>query len=157
MKTKNFVWVISTLFAILFLYTGISKLLNFGLFKAQLATSPILVPIATVVALVMPVTEIVVSVLVYLPATRLKGLYASLYLMVLFIAYIVAILLFDPHVPCSCGGVIEQLSWTGHIILNSVLTVAAWVAIRLEGKLTKAVPRPADDQRLIQPTQNVIR
>lgn len=131
MKKSIFVEIISMLFVILFVYTAISKFMDFTLFKETIATSPVLAPVASVVAWILPITEILVSVLLLIPAFRLKGLYASLGLMMAFTLYIIYILKFSPHVPCSCGGVIELMSWREHLVFNSAFILLAILGIWL--------------------------
>lgn len=127
--------IIALLFIILFLYTAISKLMEYSIFKEQLATSPVLKPVASIIAISLPVTEIIVAISLFIYRWRLYGLYASFVLMMLFTGYIAAILTFSSEIPCSCGGVLAQLSWLQHLIFNSVLIAFAFVGIKLSRKL----------------------
>ncbi|MEJ0031509.1 MAG: MauE/DoxX family redox-associated membrane protein [Bacteroidota bacterium] len=38
--------------------------------------------------------------------------------MVMFTAYIVVITRFSEYTPCSCGGVLEKMSWDQHLVFN---------------------------------------
>ena len=38
--------------------------------------------------------------------------------MTMFTVYIILILNFSDFVPCSCGGVLENLSWKEHVVFN---------------------------------------
>ena len=49
---------------------------------------------------------------------RLIGLYAAFTLMTMFTVYIIAILQFSYKIPCSCGGILESMGWTEHLIFN---------------------------------------
>lgn len=140
MKKSFLVEIIAFLFVILFLYTGVSKLMDYAVFKEQIATSPLLRPISAWAGILLPLSEFVVAILLFLPKWRLKGLYAALGLMVIFTGYIGAILLLDDHIPCSCGGVIELLSWKGHLIFNGVWIGLALTGIILERGSRKIVP-----------------
>jgi uncharacterized membrane protein YphA (DoxX/SURF4 family) len=135
LKKSTIVEIIALFFVILFLYTGISKLMDFLVFREQLAESPVLEPIAPLVAWGLPVTEFIVSILLFFPRYRLKGLYAAFALMVLFTGYVIAVLLFSTELPCSCGGIIELLSWKGHLIFNTLLILLAYTGIRMAKKL----------------------
>jgi uncharacterized membrane protein YphA (DoxX/SURF4 family) len=137
MKRTTVVEIIVILYVILFLYTGISKLMDYSVFKEQIATSPVLAPIAKPIAWGLPWVEFLVTVLLVIPRWRLKGLIVSAVLMSLFTAYIILILLFNKEIPCSCGGVIEQLSWGQHIVFNTVFIALAITAIRLQKRLKK--------------------
>jgi hypothetical protein len=65
------------------------------------------------------ILELAVASLLFFPRTRKAGLWSSLILMTLFTAYIGSILLhFFDKVPCSCGGIVKQLSWENHLYFN---------------------------------------
>lgn len=131
MKAKTFAEAISIVFIILFLYTAISKLTDYQVFKEQIAQSPLLSPISKIIAWALPVIEILVAMLLFLPRFRLYGLYASLSLMIIFTLYIGAIMTFSAEIPCSCGGILAGLNWAQHLFLNIVLTGLSALGILL--------------------------
>lgn len=131
MKKSILIEIISTLFVILFVYTAISKFMDFSVFREQIASSPVLKPVAGAAAYLVPGIELLVSALLLIPSQRLKGLYASLALMLGFTIYIIIILNFSEHIPCSCGGVIELMSWREHLVFNCAFIVLAILAIWL--------------------------
>ena len=137
MKKSTIVEIITHLFIILFLYTGISKLLEFDVFEEQLADSPILNSVAPVVAWGLPITEFVVSLLLFFPKYRLKGLYASFVLMILFTGYVGALLSISTELPCSCGGIMEALSWQAHLVVNIALIGLALTGIIIAKKIKR--------------------
>lgn len=130
--------IIALLFIVLFLYTGISKLIEYSSFKEQIASSPILAPVAPFMAWALPLAEFAVAIALFIPAWRLWGLYASFALMLLFTGYITAILSFSEELPCSCGGVLEDMSWEQHLVFNISFTLLAIAGIILEKKRRKA-------------------
>ncbi len=136
MSRKLLTEIIAGLFILLFLYTALSKLSEFALFKHFLFSSPLIGKKAAIVAWVVPASEIIVSLLLFLPATRRLGLYASFILMLVFTLYLAYMIIFVPKLPCSCGGVISQLSWQQHLIFNVIFTILSVVGVRLY----KAVP-----------------
>jgi hypothetical protein len=119
-KRTTIIEIITVLNIILFLYTGIAKIMDYSVFKEQLAVSPILSFAAKPVALLLPWLEFVLVLMLVIPRWRLKGLYACLGMMVLFTAYIIALFSISKEMPCSCGGIIELLSWQQHIVFNCV-------------------------------------
>lgn len=130
-------WLIKSIvyvFAILFIYAATSKLLDFETFTVQLAQSPLLSAYAGVIAWLVPGIEILIAGLLVFPRFRHFALYACFTLMVMFTAYIFIILNFSDFIPCSCGGVLEKLSWTQHLIFNIVFIVLAGVAVFFTGK-----------------------
>lgn len=131
MKKALFIDIVTVSFIILFLYTGISKLMDFSVFKEQLNTSPILRPFSGIIGFGLPIIEFAVTILLVIPKWRLRGLYFSLALMILFTAYIIGILNYNEELPCSCGGIISEMSWTQHLFFNSAFIVLATIAIKL--------------------------
>ncbi len=136
MKKESILDIIVILFAILFLYTGVSKIIEYGVFKEQIATSPLLKLVASWLAWMLPLAELMVVILIFIPRLRLKGLYAALASMLLFTGYILYTLNSNDRLPCSCGGVLEVLSWKEHIILNSAFIVLALIGIFLIRQLS---------------------
>ncbi len=128
MKRSNVVMgIICTLNITLFVYAAIAKLIDYYNFQFGLTESPIIAPFASILAWAVPASELIISALLVIPATRLAGLYASLVLMSLFTIYIAAMLLFGSDIPCSCGGVLEEMSWSTHIIFNCFfVALSAW-------------------------------
>lgn len=130
--------IITMLYIILFLYTGISKLLEYNVFEEQIATSPVLSPIANLIAVGLPSIEFFAVLLLTIPKWRLKGFYLSLSLMTLFTFYIISILTFSDEIPCSCGGILAQMSWSEHLAFNSIFIAMAAIAIILQKRTMKA-------------------
>lgn len=133
-KRASFIEIITVLNIILFLYTGISKLMDYSVFKEQLADSPILSWASKPVALLLPWFEFAIVLLLIFPRWRLKGLYASFILMTLFTAYIIILFSISTEMPCSCGGIMEQLSWQQHLIFNGAFILVIWWAVYLQKK-----------------------
>lgn len=106
--------------AVLFLlvYTGLSKLATRASFLDVLQQLILLQPYAVFLTWAVPVIELMIAVLLFFPATRQAGLYASLILLMSFTLYIGWMILYAPHLPCNCGGVIQQLSWKQHVLFN---------------------------------------
>ena len=121
--------LITFLLIVLFTYAAITKLADYQKFSVQLAQSPLLSKFSTLLVFTIPALEIVISLLLAFSYTRLLGLYVAFILLVVFTAYIVYILLFSPHIPCSCGGVLEDLGWGEHVIFNLIFVFMASIAI----------------------------
>ncbi|HEY1009841.1 MAG TPA: MauE/DoxX family redox-associated membrane protein [Sphingobacteriaceae bacterium] len=96
--------------------------------------------IGEVLVWAVPVVELFTAGLLVFEKTRLKGLIASLILLLAFTVYI-ALIQFNyfGYVPCSCGGVISKLSWEGHFLFNMVFIVLAGIAhiLRQTGTSTR--------------------
>ncbi|HSZ87164.1 MAG TPA: MauE/DoxX family redox-associated membrane protein [Puia sp.] len=121
--------IVSTLFIVLFVYAASSKLLDYQKFRIQLGQSPILTAYAGWVAWFIPVIEIAIAVLLASQRFRLFSFYASFTLMILFTAYLIAIIHFSFYVPCTCGGILQKMDWNTHIIFNSIFVALAFGGI----------------------------
>lgn len=131
--------VISLLFIVLFIYAATSKLLDFETFQIQLSQSPFIGAYAGMVSVLVPSVEILLAGMLIIPRYRPFVLVGCFGLMVMFTAYIVIILNFSDFIPCSCGGVLEKLSWTQHLIFNIVFIFLAIVAIFLSHHWNKRI------------------
>jgi uncharacterized membrane protein YphA (DoxX/SURF4 family) len=118
MKRATIVEIISSLLILLFMYAAVSKLLDYQTFKVQLSKSPFITQFAGVTAWALPVGEILVAVALTFKSTRQKGLYASLFLMTMFTAYIWMMLRHSYYLPCSCGGILSEMGWNMHFWFN---------------------------------------
>ncbi len=150
MKKKWLIDIITVLYMVLFLYAGISKLQDYTVFKNQVADSPILSPVASLIAIGLPALEILLAILFLFPKQRLKALYSSLFLMILFTTYIIAILLFYSELPCSCGGVLAFFSWSQHIVFNCFYIVLATIGIIWENRFRKKQKNTTSFSELLQ-------
>lgn len=129
-KTR-FVEIVSYFFILLFCYASISKIMDFENFQVQIAQSPIFSSVAGLISYGVLVVELLVSILLIFERSRMIGLYASFYLMVSFTIYIYVILNYSDNVPCSCGGILEQMGWRTHFIFNVATVILSSAAIVL--------------------------
>jgi uncharacterized membrane protein YphA (DoxX/SURF4 family) len=134
MKRTAAINTIVFLFILLFVYASVSKFIDYGLFKAQLGKSPLITRYAGVLAWLVPVSELVIVLLLFIPRFVLIGLYMSFSIMFAFTAYIVFILNFSPYVPCSCGGILEKMGWTEHLFFNIGFLILGLIGIVLQNK-----------------------
>jgi len=124
-------------FILLFVYAAAAKLLDHQKFELQIAKSPILTDFSGILAWLVPAVEIVIAILLLIPKTTSFGLFAALGLMTLFTAYIIAILNFSESIPCSCGGVLEHMSWQQHLAFNVAFVALAIIGILMQPKHKK--------------------
>ncbi|WP_269223805.1 MauE/DoxX family redox-associated membrane protein [Flavobacterium sp. IMCC34518] len=134
---NHIVSIICCLYALLFAYAATSKVLDFENFQIQLGQSPLLSSFASLILFAVPAAEIIIAILLLIEKYRLIGLFSAYTLMVLFTAYIYILLHYSAFVPCSCGGIIQKLSWSQHIIFNICFIVMAGIAVvLLPGSIT---------------------
>ncbi|UFH36530.1 DoxX family protein [Flavobacterium acetivorans] len=138
--------IICLLYILLFVYAAVSKLLDFENFQVQLGQSPLLSAFAGWVSWGVVIVELVIALLLVFPRFRLVGLFAAFSLMVMFTTYIFIILNYSSFVPCSCGGILEKMGWTEHLIFNIVFVILAAAGILiLRGGVSKErrISKPA--------------
>ena len=118
MKKKVTIELIVFLLILLFVYAATSKLWEYNNFKIQLGNSPYLKSVAGIIVWLVPAMELVTALMLTLKRTRFYGLLTSLFLLIVFTGYIAGMLLSGSPLPCSCGGVISELSWKEHLVFN---------------------------------------
>jgi uncharacterized membrane protein YphA (DoxX/SURF4 family) len=131
--------VVSSLFVLLFAYTGISKLITIDGFAFVIGTSHMFGKSFRIIAWAVPLVELLVALSLLINKTRLWGLIASLGLMIIFDLYILYIILYVPNKPCQCGGVISKMTWDQHLVFNAFFTILAAVGAYMELKRRQVV------------------
>lgn len=131
--------MIGGLLVLLWVYAAFSKLLVYTTFTSQLKQSPLLKPYAEILVWLVPTVEIVIAILLTVMVTRIKGLYASLVLLSVFTIYIAGMLLSGVHLPCSCGGIINALSWQQHLVFNLLFMALSIAGIVVWKKQTRLI------------------
>lgn len=131
MKRSTSIAIISAVLLLLYLYAALSKLVDHERFQQALQMSPLFEKRSEFVAWALPVSEIIVALLLFIPRWRLKGLYASFILLAVFTFYLVYVVSFASHLPCTCGGIIQKLSWAQHIFFNIFFMILSLIAICL--------------------------
>lgn len=131
---KVTVEIICLLFIILFVYTAVSKFLDFDNFQAVIGQSPLITKMSVPLSHIVPISEIVIAILLMIPRHRMAGLRASFIAMLLFTFYIIILVTLSEKIPCSCGGVIQRMTWEQHLYFNVVFVVLASIGIILHAR-----------------------
>lgn len=133
MKRKMIVEVIAFLLMLLFLFASVSKWLAFKTFVGDINNQPFPNWLTPWITYLLPPIEVLITLALMFERTRTAGFYASLILMSAFSIYSAAVLLkFFDYIPCSCGGIIKNLTWSENLILNLF-----FVAISIAGILLR--------------------
>lgn len=136
-----FLEVVTYLFVLLFVYAAVSKLLDFENFQVQLGQSPILSAYAKPVSIGIPLLELLIALGLTIPRFRLSAFYGFYGIMVMFTTYIVIIIKYSPFVPCSCGGVLDKMGWTEHLVFN-----IGFVLLAITGILMISLRKPINKE-----------
>lgn len=128
LKTKaNILDATCLLYIFLLVYAAMNKGLDFEKFKVELGQSPLLSAFASWISWVVVLIEFAITIFLLFSKTRFRALYAGFCLMSMFTAYIFIMLNFSSFLPCSCGGILEKMSWQQHLVFNLFFVLlGAW-------------------------------
>lgn len=116
---SNLLTAIYMLLITLFSYTAIAKLIDIKLFTIEMHNQPLPLWFTSLLVYLLPSIEILIVICLLFENHRFLALIISLILMLFFTAYTILILIhMFPRVPCSCGGVIKNLTWKQHLVFN---------------------------------------
>lgn len=131
---SNFIYIITILHIVLFTYAAVSKVLDFQNFQIQIGQSPLLSAFAEAVSYGVIIAEIGIVLMLLIPRFKWIGLYGSFLLMVMFTAYIFVLLNFSSFIPCSCGGILEKMTWNEHMFFNCAFVILSGIAIVMQSE-----------------------
>jgi hypothetical protein len=135
MNKSKLVGVASSLLMLLFVYTASSKLFDLNTFRDNMYNQRIPHWLASLIIWTIPPAEMAIVVCLLFKRTQRSGFYLSLILLSIYTSYIAAILLhFFPKTPCSCGGVLRQMSWQQHLWFNLSFLILTILALAFDGK-----------------------
>lgn len=143
-KKENYIISLTGyLLVFLFTYTACSKLMDHASFLSSILQSPLIRNYATLISWLIPKLELLIVVMLLTNKYKIMGLWASLFLMVIFTIYIAYMILYIPNLPCSCGGVLKELSWQNHLLFNGIfiLLIITSLLINYRYKLFIAINR----------------
>jgi hypothetical protein len=151
MFTKTLVKLIAIALAVLFAIAAVGKLEHYAKFRLQLQKFPVSLPGLCSLAWVIPVIELTIAVLLLLPVTRLKGLFASLFLLGLYTLYLACMLETRFYCTCNCGEPFQSLSLKMHIVFSLVCVFVTGVGVVLYGRLVAPTRRDLEKTPYVRP------
>lgn len=130
-----FTEIVAALLVLLFLYTAISKLAERDSFVSAMKHNITVARYAVPLSWLIPLIELVIVFLLFVPLYRRRGLLYSTVLMGLFTAYVGYMLLTQSSLPCTCGGILEQMTWRSHFWFNLITTITSLAAFLFYPKI----------------------
>lgn len=124
-------------FVLLFTYAAVSKILDFENVQVQLGQSPLLNDYTKPLAYMVVWAELAVAGLLCYPKTQQLGLALCFWMMFLFCGYVLWLLVRNSALPCSCGGLLQLMSWPQHLAFNLVFMLLAAMAWQMNRKKKK--------------------
>lgn len=126
--------IISALLILLFVYTALSKLIDFHKFRIVLTISPLIGTNAKFIGGLIIIIELATAFLLLIPSLRKLGLCMSFLMMTAFTLYIGYMITSSSTLPCSCGGVIQQMTWKQHFLFNVIFTSISLIGVLFYGR-----------------------
>ena len=117
MEKKNFLLIVAILYSLLYLYSGVSKLVEHGDFETKLQDTKILSSFSFGLSWLLPLLEIALGIGSLIPFLRIRAVLYSVLLMTAFTVYLLLLYL-EPSPSCGCGGFIENLAPGYHLLFN---------------------------------------
>lgn len=122
--------LISAALTILFCNAAITKLIDLAEFRRALANQELPRWSKAPLVWLIPGSELLLSGLLVVPATRILGFYGSAVLMVLFTGYVGLVVAgYFERVPCSCGGVLHSMGFGTHLVFNLFFLLLSLIGI----------------------------
>ena len=138
---KNIQELIRYAFIILLIYAAVTKFIEYPQFYNDLLNSPVFgnEKVAVFISWFIPIIELATAGLLLSPKYRNVGMYLASGLILIFTVYIIWVLEFSENIPCSCGGIINNLSWQEHLIFNACFLLLGLIGIYLQVKNQRKV------------------
>lgn len=132
MNSYPFILIITGFLIALWAYACFSKLLALHKFKKALMVQVFPKWVGKILLVMLPLTELALIALLWMPETRLLGMLLSLFLLLAFTIYIAgAVFQVYDRYPCACGGIFGRIGWYKHFRVNVMLTLIALIGVIL--------------------------
>ena len=137
---RGFVTALRYLLGGLFLYAGLTKLLEGDLFYNSLYNAP-LIPqhegLISILAWGIPLFEFFIALFLFCSKYLKTALSVVTGVLAVYTVYIIYVLWFAPYVPCSCFGIIKGATWLQHLIFTTFFLLVSCYAVYLNSTLKK--------------------
>ncbi|MEO8583413.1 MAG: MauE/DoxX family redox-associated membrane protein [Flavitalea sp.] len=119
MITKSFIASLSgSLLVLMYTYAAISKLLMYNAFRFEFLGHVLIRNYTGIIAWTFPVSELPIVCLIIMSGTHQISLRSDIGLLIFFTLYIIWMFRFYSSAPCSCGGVLSEMSWKPRLLFN---------------------------------------
>lgn len=120
-------------YAFLYMYTGYNKLKQVGVFIEGNTYIPYLGKYAKLIGWGIPILELLFASALIIPWLQKQALKGATLLMGVFTLYLLVMVSFVKDKLCKCGGVIESMSWTEHMLFSLMwLEAGIWAIYRMK-------------------------
>ena len=131
-KKEHIVTTITSLLAALLFYAAMSKLINYEQSRSEMLNQVFPRSWTIILTWLIPTLEIIITFTLLFKQTLRYGLWAATVLLGAFSIYIAVVMtgVFG-RVPCSCGGILKNMSYPTHLLFNLFFLTIAMLGIRL--------------------------
>ena len=138
MKTRKIiVEVICFVLLMFWFYEGVYKVAYWGSFSFYVKHAPIVKPVWQILAFGMPIGEIALAIMLFIPKLRTKALYISIGALMLFVFWIMSVYLFTHWLFWPYHALWEKPTWMQKMLISMGLAWAALVAVILSSSKFK--------------------
>ncbi|MFZ4928312.1 MauE/DoxX family redox-associated membrane protein [Chryseobacterium sp. Mn2064] len=126
--------IIRYLLILLYVYTCYHKIVDRDVFEQTLSKSKLIYNYKEILLYLIPLSEII-AIALLIPNKFIKGLYFSLFLMISFTIYLIAVNNFSLYDGCSCGGIFNSMPYWLHVSVNAFfILINIYAIIKYEDK-----------------------
>lgn len=130
---------LTILILLLFLSTGLGKVIYHKVFTIQMAKQPLPYWSKPILVYLLPFIELSISLLVVFVRTRLLGFILSSILLIAYTVYAyLAYIEIYGYVICACGKIFQGMNWRDHFYLNALLSLISISGIYTTLKLKQS-------------------
>ena len=133
-KKNVIIEIICFLLMLNFFYEGVYKLAHFGDWRFWITEQPLIKSIGGLLKYVVPIAEIVFSILLALPSKRKVALYSIISMQILFILWVMSVYLLTAYLFWPYHAIWDKPTWMGKMSFGLVLSWLAYWVIYLIGK-----------------------
>lgn len=131
-RRETTIQIISVSFILLWSYAAFSKLADLDKSRSEMLNQVFPLWVADVLYWLIPAIELGLCILLMIRKTRFIGLVGSWLLISSFSIYIAVTMTGAfGRIPCSCGGILSQMSYGAHLVFNLFFVLLASLAIAL--------------------------
>ncbi len=148
-QKKHILNTIAALHAGLLFYAAFSKLINYEQSASEMLNQIFPRNWSIILTWLVPTVELLITTTLLFRSTLRTGLWASTLLLGAFTIYIgVTMTGIFGRIPCSCGGILKNMSYSAHLIFNLFFVITGIIGIRLANHNdTNNTDRPTKERR----------
>lgn len=137
MKTKKtIVEIICFLLMLHFFYEGIYKITYLSHYSFYITHAPLLSPVGKVLTYIVPIGEIILSVMIMLPRFRKAASYMVIVVQFAFVVWVMSVYLFTHYLFWPYHALWNEPTWMQKMIFALALSWLAFTVIILSGNIT---------------------